>query len=259
MTVHIMLDLETWGTRPGCDIRSIGACVFDPTTGYVADATQGGEQFSQSFYIATDNPSDFPFEWNREGEPPRKYALHRDPATEKWWNEPEQSTAAQAFADSVDLKNALVQFTYWLDELCAPVSARPYDGHRIYLWSHGSHFDVPILAEAYHACGLPVPWHYRAPRDTRTLFDAAGITDHSEWLKQHPGPLAQPHHALDDSICQARAVCAAYQRLQVPARVAERLTDQSDEPWPQSSDAVRLHYWRDKAILAARSLRDEQQ
>ena len=26
----VMLDLETWGTRPGCAIRSIGACVFNP-------------------------------------------------------------------------------------------------------------------------------------------------------------------------------------------------------------------------------------
>lgn len=29
MTKHIMVDLETWGTSPGSDIRSIGAVVFD--------------------------------------------------------------------------------------------------------------------------------------------------------------------------------------------------------------------------------------
>ena len=70
-----------------------------------------------------------------------------------------------------------------------------------------------IMAAAYKAVGLPVPWHYRAPRDTRTLFDVAGITDHSAWMADRPGPLGVPHHSLDDSICQARAVCDAWEML----------------------------------------------
>ena len=36
--IDISLDLETWGTTPGSDIRSIGACVFDPLAGFVAGA-----------------------------------------------------------------------------------------------------------------------------------------------------------------------------------------------------------------------------
>src|SRR5690606_28074245 len=62
-----------------------------------------------------------------------------------------------------------------------------------------------------------------APRDTRTLFDAAGISDHSAWLAQYPGPLEVHHHALDDAICQARAVCAAYRRLRVMEAVRSNL------------------------------------
>ena len=227
MTISISLDLETWGKRPGCDIRSIGACVFDPTHGVV-----GGETSQTSFYIACDNPEIDP-EYRPEQ---RKYLLTRDPDTVQWWSE--QSDEAQAaFTDPVDLREALVRFAQWLRHVGNPCKCIDCGGdepthsndctymehefgegrylppNTVSLWSHGAAFDSPILAAAYAACGLPVPWHYRAPRDTRTLFDIAGIDDHSAWLNQHPGPLGVAHHALDDSICQARAVCAAWETV----------------------------------------------
>ena len=221
MTVSVMLDLETWGTEPGCDIRSIGACVFDPVTG--AYGVTGGNNV---FYIACDNPvweravfdlDERDERWHTHHDATndcwRKYPLHRDPRTVQWWSE--QSDEAQAaFADPVDLKEALRRFIQWLDDLTwrwgQDLPSEVEKRTNLRLWSHGPAFDPPILAAAYLACGLPVPWHYRAPRDTRTAFDMAGIDDHSAWLKQHPGPLVVAHHALDDSICQARAVCGAY-------------------------------------------------
>lgn len=232
MTIHIMLDLETWGTEPGCDIRSIGACVFDPVAGTIggdipfAHAGKGGtgpgSKNPFAFYIATDNPTGTwgRGRWRTKFTPmnhwKRKYPLTRDADTMRWWSE--QSGEAQAaFADPVDLREGLERFAAWLD------AVRPFEGiggareyGSLRLWSHGSAFDPPILAAAYKAVGLPVPWHYRAPRDTRTAFDMAGIEDHSAWLNQHPGPLAIPHHALDDAICQARAVCGALARVVRP-------------------------------------------
>ena len=103
----------------------------------------------------------------------------------------------------------------WLQSVAGRGHYSPFNQHvtNIRLWSHGPAFDPPILAEAYHAVGLPVPWHYRAPRDTRTLFDVAGIEDHSAWLAQHSGEARVQHHALSDAICQARAVCAAWVRV----------------------------------------------
>lgn len=215
--VHIMLDLETWGTEPGYDLRSIGACVFDPDEGYV------GSGQGHLFYIATDNPTGY---WGKGSANcrffklpekrchRRKYQLQRDPATVKWWSE--QSEEAQvAFADPVDLKTALTRFTTWLDNVTRdPVVIEPLEKRlNVRLWSHGPAFDPPILAAAYKACNLPIPWHHRTPRDTRTCFDMACIDDHSAWLNAHPGPLGVPHHALDDAICQARAVCGAYRRV----------------------------------------------
>jgi len=211
MTVHVMADLETYGTEPGCDIRSIGACVFDPSTGYVGiepDEIGGG-----TFYIPTHNPRGY---WGSGSSRDRffttgkitdrlQYPLKRDPKTEQWWSE--QSAEAQAaFENPVDLRIALSRFSVWLADVCPNLSD-------LRLWAHGPQFDVSILAAAYAAVGDRVPWHYRAPRDVRTMLDAAGIDDHSAWLAQFAGDGRVQHHALSDAICQARAVCGAWERL----------------------------------------------
>ena len=206
--IHISLDLETWGKRPGCDLRSIGAVVFDPVAGSVG---MDGDDFARSFYRATDNPIVEPTLLGI-GQPVREYALTRDPKTEQWWSE--QSAEAQAaFSDPVDLRDALVAFTDWLNAVADNAAPHSIGLTNIRIWSHGAAFDPPILAAAYQAVGLPIPWHYRAPRDTRTAFDIAGITDHSAHLAAHPGPLGILHHALDDAICQARAICVAVARV----------------------------------------------
>ena len=47
---HLSVDSETWGTRAGADIRSIGAFLFDPL-----DPVQQ-QRDDNTFYIACDNP-----------------------------------------------------------------------------------------------------------------------------------------------------------------------------------------------------------
>lgn len=231
MTIYISFDLETWGTEPGCDIRSIGACVFDPVTGTVGDEATPSTHYGKlrdvpahkTFYIATSNPKGYYGKNNRFYQTDRgwqrKYNLARDPRTVQWWSD--QSDEAQgAFTDPVDLGDALHEFSAWLfrltDQLYDRTGITTCDpSPDIRLWSHGAATDGPWLVAAYKAVGLPVPWHYRAPRDTRTCFDMAGVDDHTAWLKQHPGPLGIPHHALDDAICQAWAVCAAMAKIRV--------------------------------------------
>lgn len=223
-TTHIMIDLETWGKAPGCDLRSIGACVFDPMTG-VFD-TYGGITNDQHFYIATDNPltGTYSPDHHTQAEldsidgPHRRYNLTRDPSTVQWWND--QSAEAQAaFTDPVDLRDALGDFSAWLIKIMEGSISAIWPNPHLRLWSHGPAFDPPILAAAYAAVGLPVPWHYRAPRDTRTLFDVAGIDDHSAFMTAYNTGTA--HHALDDAIAQAKSVCGAYERLTNKALMRE--------------------------------------
>lgn len=283
--IHIMLDLETWGTAPGCDIRSIGACVFDPLDAHSIGMV--GTSEPTMFHIACDNPTWQPvgYDPNNDGpyDPQPKYPLTRDPQTVQWWND--QSDEARAgFADPVDLRDALAQFITWFDRITAsdfsdgqvnglsPDFSKCFERQHVRLWSHGSAFDPPILAAAYQAVGLPQPWHYRAPRDTRTAFDMAGIDDHSAHLAQYT--TGTHHNALDDAICQARAVCEAYRRLRrdplqearsaavsgVDGRLGYTMEFNSDPAWHQEmyNIAERNISYAITAAIEGRDLGDNQ-
>jgi len=193
--MNIMLDLETWGLTPGSDIRSIGACVFAPETGLVHDGSLGT---IRPFYSATATPEALP--------------LTRDPETVKWWND--QSEKAQAaFANPADLWSACYSFNHWIWSVCG--SRERFENwtadEGIRIWCKGPHFDVSILAAIYRAIKMPVPWHYRSPRDMRTVVDIAKITKDEERAMF----TGTPHHALDDAISQAKVVCEAFKRLRL--------------------------------------------
>lgn len=178
---HAMADLETWGRVPGADLRSIGAVMFDPHSG----------DLGEEFYIAVDG-----------GE---AYGLHRDPDTVDWWGY--QSVEAQsAFDNPVDLKEGLQRFSDWYVGQNLTMYADPVRYTRF--WAHGPHFDEQILAAAFRAVGLPVPWNYRAPRDLRTILEAAGLDP-----KNDIPNFGTEHNALDDSKAQALGVIKAFNIL----------------------------------------------
>lgn len=134
---HVMLDLETWGTTPGSDIRSIGAVVFDFDT---------GPDLTRTFYVNCG-----------QGE---SVGLTRDPATEQWWSEQEAAAQEALLIDRQPIWVALRQFAEWFASAgCKTV------------WSHGALFDVGLIEAAFRACVVDIPWDYRASRDTRTVFE----------------------------------------------------------------------------------------
>lgn len=206
LDLNVMLDLETWGTRPGCDLRSIGAVVFDAARNYVAIPNGDENNDTKSFYVATHNPTtkvNYQYcdgcgtEW-MGGEQPI-YSLHRDPGTVEWWSK--QSPESQAaFENPVELKEALQQFSDWLKQISP-------DPANIKIWANDPHFDVSILSEAYYAVGLPIPWHYRSPRSMRTIVDLAGLA------REGYVSYGVFQNALDDAIAQALTVCKCYERL----------------------------------------------
>ena len=117
-----------------------------------------------------------------------------DPGTISWWLG--QDVAARAVFAGDDRKritDALADFVAWLP-----------DGAR--LWSHGASFDLPILEHAMRKVGFLPKWSFRDHRDTRTAYAMAKVDP----KKFNDGTA---HNALDDAKNQARAVCAAYQRL----------------------------------------------
>lgn len=199
--LDIMFDLETWGTSPGADIRSIGACVFNPVTGYVGSRDKPGE----TFYIACENPIVDP-----SVEPGfddglgvmRRYNLKRDPSTVEWWNK-QGEEAQNAFSNPVELPEALYEFSTFVYD---NVGDR---GNELQLWCKGPHFDEAILGHVYRMFEFPLPWEFWTLRDVRTALGMAGM---SRFFKttRYTGTL---HNALDDAISQAHMVCEAYERV----------------------------------------------
>ena len=137
MTTHVMVDLETYGVKPGCPVLSIGAVVFSgdgPNSFYgVAHADQSA------------------------------YGLHAEKATIEFWNN--QSPEARKVLDdpsAVDLPDLLQKFSGWF-----PVGAC--------IWGNGAGFDPPILAAAYSAVGRAPPWKFFNERCYRTLKSFAPV------------------------------------------------------------------------------------
>lgn len=172
---HVMLDLETWGTRPGCAIRSIGAVVFDPWH----------PQPDADFFYA-----------NVWGESCIAAGLHIEAGTAEWWEDQSPEARAHLGANPLPLRRAMEQFQAFFMR-----------NRGRYVWGHGASFDAPILGEAFRRLSMSEPWNFWNLRDTRTVYDMAE-------LRLGDFPREGTHHnALDDARHQVRVLQAAYKKL----------------------------------------------
>lgn len=132
--LHVMLDLETLGTRPGCPVLSIGAVEFDPTT----------MNTGQRFYDVCGLAEQF------------DAGLRPDAGTLAWWAG--QPNVAAMFEGLAQASAALtfLNFRQW------------FPGDAL-VWGNGADFDMPILAAAMQALGHAVPWKPFNGRCFRTL------------------------------------------------------------------------------------------
>ena len=102
------------------------------------------------------------------------------------------------------------------------VDSDPTKCRNLRLFSHGSHYDPPILSAAIKAVGFPEMWFYRAPRGTRSFFDMAGYINRTALIERFSNPEAWSdsypqkfikHHALHDSIGQGFAVSHSIEKV----------------------------------------------
>lgn len=166
-----MLDLETWGTCPGCAIRSVGAVQFDPETGKMGD----------EFYANVLDSSC------------KKLKLVKEEGTIAWWGR--QSEEAQ---------RSLVEGQMPIGEVLDKFTAFFFAARVQFVWSQGSNFDEPIISEAYRRCKKQTPWKFWDTRDTRTAYDMAKFN--SKAVKR----AGTYHNALADAQHQALCVSQAY-------------------------------------------------
>lgn len=139
MLRHVMVDLETLGSTPGCAIISIGAVEFFPGTALT---------FGKKFYANVDLQSCLDRGLKAEGD------------TFYWWMQQSEKARLSLLEARVPIFMALGYFADFLDTDAI-------------LWSHGSSFDLAVLSVAFHKIGMPKPWQFRNERDTRTVLDLA--------------------------------------------------------------------------------------
>lgn len=169
MTVHAMLDLETWGTKPGSAIRSIGAALF------TLDGNIGG-----TFYCNVDDQSC------------ADIGLTKDPKTVSWWASQSRASQEQLLKGPVPVAVAVANFIAWY---------RLNGAKR--LWCQGANFDAPILEHIIELLGKTIPWAYWDVRDTRTVYDVCGFN--AKGYKRS----GTYHNALDDCLHQIACIHAA--------------------------------------------------
>lgn len=188
-----MIDLETNGNTPGCGILTIGAIKFERNVdirqafGVVGPGSvEDLERYLDTFYVRVSLPS------------LKDAGLKPDADTVKWWakQKPEVRQEAWEAEPRVDITTAMDQFYLWFGN-----SAHP--------WSHGDDFDCVLLDSAARATSRKVPWFFTDTRDTRTVYDLAGLdrkAQKSMRSKMH-------HHALVDCYDQIVMLQESFNRL----------------------------------------------
>lgn len=178
---HVMLDLETLGTKPNSVIVSIGACVFSVAHG-------PGTDFAR-FYIRVDIQSCV------------DAGLDVDPQTVLWWlkQSPEALEELTSQEHRFPLRSALEELLGWMEGRFGP-------GESPLVFGNGPAFDNAILDNALEAVGLkPLPhWTARCHRTAKDMLIMQSGMDRSDARKKlgvELGPI--PHHALEDAVRQA--------------------------------------------------------
>lgn len=161
---HVMVDLETLGTVPGCSILSIGAVYFDESG------------LGEEFYRPVSRLHC------------QELGLREDAGTIAWWNR--QSPEARKVIALAEAEDAPTVHQV-LGELHTFLKLRT----NVKLWGNGADFDNPILACAYDAAELKQTWIAWNGRCYRTLKN---IAPGPKLVR-----VGTYHNALDDAKSQA--------------------------------------------------------
>lgn len=190
---EVMLDIETLSTRANAAILSIGAIRFS------RDGPLKRLSELETFSVKIDV------------ETCKAIGLHVDPKTEEWWGTQDEKIREEAFGGKVPIKEALTTFKRWFEGNGRTPKCD-------IVWANGDDFDCTIMTEAYHACGIPVPWKFWNTRDCRTAYDLGGVS-----LSDYKG--GKQHSAVYDCYYQIVALKAALDRIYAgPTKVQYKKT-----------------------------------
>lgn len=179
--LHIMLDLETLGTKPGSIVVSIGAVCFNR------------EWLDHSFHVRIDPISS------------EKAGLTVDVDTVLWWMDQTLEAREEISRNAVPLPDALQSFS---DFVAAVKSGS--DHRDVWVWGNGVNFDNALLRAAYAAAGMEAPWEHWGDRCYRTM---------KQLFPEVPVPRMGTHHnAADDAMTQAAHLIDIWKRIYTTAK-----------------------------------------
>jgi len=131
--MHIMIDLETMGTRPNAPIVSIGAVAFDA----------GG--IKSEFYRNVDLKTSV------------AGGGVIDPDTVMWWMKQDDEARAALLVSETAITHALDDLAKFF-----PIGV---DG----VWGNGASFDNVVMSESYIRAGIARPWPFWKDKCYRTV------------------------------------------------------------------------------------------
>lgn len=187
---HVMIDLETLGTVPGCIGFSIGAVQFDPAM----------HRLGSTFYAVVNVDSAL------------DHYLREDEATVEWWSK--QSPEARVTLEDaragngMTLPDAMNRLNDYFQSLGTKSTIR--------VWGNGADFDNPILRVMYDAAKVtPYPGGYggRCYRTMKNLDELFGPTFKFHKLDSERHRVGTHHNALDDAKSQAMHLMANVARI----------------------------------------------
>jgi len=172
--LHAMIDLETLSLGTKAIVTEVGLVLFDPYN----NGMLGGSH-----------------SWLLQMKPQMR---QHDIETWQWWLE--QSDEARKKMAVRDKDRMPIDHFF---EHFGHINWADIKG----VWANGLNFDVPILTSFFTDFGREVPWHYRTPRDYRTICWLADLP------KDQQVKPALAHSAESDAIAQALTVQRAFAKI----------------------------------------------
>jgi exodeoxyribonuclease VIII len=134
--VSVEVDLETASTRPDAAIIAIGAVIVGSPD----------KEFFQLVSLADCVAN----------------GRHVDTGTMTWWSTQPQELRERMFSGTTSLKDALLNFNAWLQDVCP-------DQTNLRLWGNGAMFDNTILVESANAVQVDMHWSFRSHMCYKTI------------------------------------------------------------------------------------------
>jgi hypothetical protein len=174
--MDLMIDIESLDTSPECVILTIGVVLFDPKGNGIVDKLELRPEIDEQT---------------------EKFNRTISDDTIKWWGSQSPQALDEAMGD-----RGRESFRSCMEKMSR------FCWNRRAVWSNGAGFDIVAMESAWRQLDMKIPWTYWSVRDTRTLFEVAGVS-----LKDKKYKTKTTHKAVEDAEHQAIVVQDAYKKL----------------------------------------------